>query len=193
MRTLGIIVLATLGIMVVVDSAMRLQAAADVLNCRHSTPTITGSGTITGTPGDDVIIGSAGDDVIKGLGGDDLICGAGGSDVIDGGSGNDQLAGEAFDGELELGLPGADKITGSSGNDFIVDVEGRFKTLDGGSGHDEIIGGGGINGRSGNDNITILILDSVFKVPFVDGGSGSDMCQNPDDVAAKLVSCESTS
>lgn len=49
--------------------------------------TITGAGTINGTPGDDVIVGSAGDDVIDGLGGHDRICGLSGADTIAGASG----------------------------------------------------------------------------------------------------------
>src|SRR5437763_5346110 len=50
--------------------------------------TITGSGVINGTAGDDIIYGSPGADTINGLGGNDLICGLGGADTIDGGTGD---------------------------------------------------------------------------------------------------------
>jgi Ca2+-binding RTX toxin-like protein len=50
---------------------------------------IHGSGTITGTSGNDLIIGSAETDVINGLGGDDCILGADGDDSIDGGDSTD--------------------------------------------------------------------------------------------------------
>src|SRR3954454_20628033 len=54
---------------------------------------ITGSGTINGTPGNDVICGSDDADTISGMGGDDVIYGQGGDDTIRGGAGNDELHG----------------------------------------------------------------------------------------------------
>lgn len=59
---------------------------------------VTGAGTITGTPGNDLILGSSGVDTIDGLSGDDCILGGGGDDVIDGNS----------DTDICLGGPGAD-------------------------------------------------------------------------------------
>ena len=50
---------------------------------------ISGSGTLTGTPGNDLIIGSALADAIDGSGGDDCILGGGGDDQMTGGDGND--------------------------------------------------------------------------------------------------------
>ena len=55
--------------------------------------TIVGSGSITGTAGDDVIVGSADTDTIDGKDGNDLICGLAGDDVLVGGLGNDQVDG----------------------------------------------------------------------------------------------------
>src|SRR3954447_22801404 len=49
--------------------------------------TISGSGTIAGTNGNDVIRGSDGPDTISGRNGDDVICGLGGADTLDGGPG----------------------------------------------------------------------------------------------------------
>ena len=50
---------------------------------------ITGSGTLTGTEGNDLILDSSGTDVIDGLGGDDCILGGGGDDLITAGDGTD--------------------------------------------------------------------------------------------------------
>jgi Ca2+-binding RTX toxin-like protein len=54
---------------------------------------VSGSGTITGTNGNDLIIGSSGDDTINGLGGNDCILGEGGNDTIDGGTGTNVCIG----------------------------------------------------------------------------------------------------
>jgi len=54
---------------------------------------ITGSGTITGTNGNDLILGSATDDTIDGLGGTDCILGGSGNDTISGDAGNDVCSG----------------------------------------------------------------------------------------------------
>jgi Ca2+-binding RTX toxin-like protein len=52
---------------------------------------VSGSGTITGTNGDDLIIDSSGDDTINGLGGNDYILGGAGNDTIDGGDGENDV------------------------------------------------------------------------------------------------------
>ncbi|HTX91747.1 MAG TPA: hypothetical protein VMC09_11100 [Anaerolineales bacterium] len=57
------------------------------------TDIVSGSGTITGTPGNDLILGSPGDDVIDGLGGNDCIIGRGGDDLLDGNAGVDVCIG----------------------------------------------------------------------------------------------------
>jgi Ca2+-binding RTX toxin-like protein len=57
------------------------------------TNVIHGSGTITGTSGNDLIFGNSGDDVIDGQGGDDCIVGGGGTDIIDGNDGTDVCIG----------------------------------------------------------------------------------------------------
>ena len=50
---------------------------------------VSGSGTITGTEGNDLILGSSGTDEIDGLGGDDCMLGGGGLDTCIGGLGTD--------------------------------------------------------------------------------------------------------
>lgn len=59
------------------------------------TTLITGSGTLTGTAGNDLILASSGIDTIDGLGGDDCIVGGGGDDNITGGEGSDICVGGA--------------------------------------------------------------------------------------------------
>lgn len=54
---------------------------------------VTGSGTLTGTDGNDLIIAGSGADTIDGLGGDDCILGGGGMDIITGGDGDDVCIG----------------------------------------------------------------------------------------------------
>jgi len=56
---------------------------------------VTGSGTLTGSAGNDLIIASSGADVIDGAGGNDCILGGGGADTITGGDGNDVCLGGA--------------------------------------------------------------------------------------------------
>jgi len=55
----------------------------------YLTDLVAGSGTFTGTSGNDLIIGSSSADNIDGLGGDDCIVGGGGDDSITGGDGSD--------------------------------------------------------------------------------------------------------
>lgn len=54
---------------------------------------ITGSGSITGTAGNDLILASPGIDTIDGLGGNDCILGGGSDDTLTGGDGNDVCLG----------------------------------------------------------------------------------------------------
>lgn len=57
------------------------------------TQIISGSGTLTGTSGNDLIIGSSGIDTIDGLGGDDCILGGSGDDSLTGNDGTDVCLG----------------------------------------------------------------------------------------------------
>jgi Ca2+-binding RTX toxin-like protein len=56
---------------------------------------VSGSGIITGTPGNDLIVGGPGTDVIDGLGGNDCILSRGGDDTLDGNTGTDVCVGGA--------------------------------------------------------------------------------------------------
>ncbi len=66
---------------------------------------VTGSGTLTGTEGNDLILASAAADTIDGLGGSDCIVGGGGDDIITGGN----------DSDICIGGGGTDTFTGCEG------------------------------------------------------------------------------
>lgn len=72
-----------------VDSVKVNDLKPAVCASTQLTNLVIGSGTLSGTPGNDLILGSSGADMIDGLGGNDCIVGGGGDDQINGGDGND--------------------------------------------------------------------------------------------------------
>ena len=105
--------------------------------------TISGSGNILGTPGDDVICGSAGNDSIAGLGGNDVIYAGAGNDSVSAGDGND----------IVFGDHGDDRILGDAGNDMLFGDQENDQ-LSGGAGDDVVSGSEGtdqVGGSDGND------------------------------------------
>jgi hypothetical protein len=102
--------------------------------CFGATPTITGSGQINGTMGDDVILGSDEADEIFALAGNDKVCAGGGDDRIGGGPGSDELDGG----------PGNDDIDGGPGNDTLLGGDGD-DTMRCGADTDVADGGAGVN------------------------------------------------
>jgi dipeptidyl aminopeptidase/acylaminoacyl peptidase len=101
--------------------------------------TITGSGDIVGTPGDDVICGSPGADRISGGGGNDNISGFGGDDQISGGGGNDIIFGGLGNDSISGGRD-VDFLSAGPGNDRIVADPGE--RVDRGAGADLCLIGG---------------------------------------------------
>ena len=79
------------GVQSVAVSADKIKPAA--CSALTLTTIVSGSGTITGTTGNDLILGSSGNDTIDGLGGDDCIIGGAGDDTIDGNDGTDVCIG----------------------------------------------------------------------------------------------------
>ncbi len=166
------------------------QAAA---RCFRMTATITGSGQIAGTPGDDVILGSNRNDQIDGGGGNDTICGGAGDDVIapgwgdgsyvsiriDGGPGNDTLDGASPEAES------TNLIIGGSGNDTIAGGVYAENTLSGDDGNDRIWGADAatnhVTGGDGDDTIEgghgATLFDGVIYAAsnWLDGGPGDDI------------------
>ena len=98
--------------------------------------TITGSGDIVGTPGDDVICGSPGPDRIAGLEGNDHISGFGGDDQISGGPGNDMIFGGLGNDSITGGRD-VDFLSAGPGNDRIVASAGE--RVDRGAGADQCV------------------------------------------------------
>jgi dipeptidyl aminopeptidase/acylaminoacyl peptidase len=109
--------------------------------------TITGSGQITGTEGNDVICGSSGRDFIAALGGDDVIYPGGGDDDVAAGSGNDIVFGDhgndrisgARGNDTLFGDQGSDQISAGAGNDIASGSEANDQVV-GGDGADECYG-----------------------------------------------------
>ena len=89
--------------------------------CDGLPATVFGTGTLNGTPGNDVIVGSAGNDTIFGSGGNDTICALDGVDQINDG-------------------PGADSVQGGAGNDVLSQpsTPDAGDVLDGGPGIDRV-------------------------------------------------------
>ena len=152
--------------LVEMSGAKSVEARFDLATCGGITPTIVSSGTIGGTPGDDVILGSGGPDTIDAGRGNDIICAGGGPDIvsgsrgadqIDGGAGNDSLRSGEGDDEVAGGIgadgihgrPGADTIDGGEGNDTILPGPGDDPSIAGGGGTDTVsyedVTGGGVD------------------------------------------------
>ncbi len=118
--------------------------ASHLANCMGLQPTaatVTPSGVITGSPGDDVIVGTAGADVINARGGNDVVCGAAGNDRIVAGDGNDVVDGGDGN-DVVNGGEGNDRLAGANGDDHLGGGEGD-DLLNGGDGTDQADGGPG--------------------------------------------------
>lgn len=133
--------------------------------CNGLQATIVGTGTIDGTPGDDVIVGALGPDAIDAGGGNDTVCSLGGNDVLTGGDGTDVLrAGAGVDRLVEGATAnGSDVLDGGADLDTI-DYSARTAAVvvnrdsvanDGAAGEkDNVVGCETIQGGSGADTLT---------------------------------------
>ncbi len=131
------------------------ETIGNVATCDGKPATITGSGTVTGTPGDDVIVTGGGSDTINGLGGNDTICSGTGNDIVNGGDGNDTI----------LGGSGADTISGGAGNDRINGESGN-DSLSGNAGNDTLVGGTGTDSCNGGADVdSASTCESTPNVP----------------------------
>lgn len=109
-------------------------ATADMTGQAFEYVGTTGSGTITGSAGDDVLVGDTGESTnINGGAGDDTITGGSAAETIDGGAGDDTINGGG----------GADTILGGAGDDEIT-MGGSAETVDAGDGDDTVIAAGNL-------------------------------------------------
>ena len=144
--------------------------------------TVSGTGTITGTPGDDVICGSPGTDTINGGDGDDIILAGGGGDALVGGPGNDQLNGGP--GVDLASYPGTTPVRASLATGFATvgadsaDALSTVENLKGSGAGDTLTGStpvrNTLKGLGGKD---VLNVRDGSNNDSVDGGTGSDTCQ----------------
>ncbi len=151
-----------------------------------------GGDDLQGGDGNDRLYGGSGDDVLAGGAGSDRLYGQAGADQLMGGDGNDYLY---FDGDdtridggagydyaiaqgnqdvtLDMAASSIERARGANGDD-LLDGSGLTAAalIQGGNGHDTILGGSGgdrLYGQNGND--------------IIDGGAGNDRLygQNGDD------------
>jgi Ca2+-binding RTX toxin-like protein len=140
---------------------------------------------LSGGSGNDRIYGYGGNDTIAGNAGDDLLDGGDGNDLLIGGAGNDRLIGGAGVDTAEYGHSRtgvrADLAAGTASGDGI-DTLTSVENVNGGSGHDTLVGNGDANrlvGGAGNDRLDggagNDVLDGGFGDDSLDGGVGDDL------------------
>lgn len=168
------------------------HAAAEEPTCYGRAATITGSGSIMGTPGNDVIVGSEEADFIDGAGGNDRICGLGGADEIEGGLGNDRING-GLDNDLlvgdvyEVDAPavggGNDLMQGGPGDDYMIGDSYAFDA----SGVDVDATGGGDDVLRGGSEADSIVGDSVG--PTTTGAGDDTILSGPgvEDLKAEVI------
>jgi Ca2+-binding RTX toxin-like protein len=177
------------------------HAAAEEPTCYGRAATITGSGSIMGTPGNDVIVGSEEADSIDGAGGNDRICGLGGADEIEGGLGNDRinggpdndlLVGDVYEVDASAVGGGNDLMQGGPGVDHLIGDSYAFNPtgidVDATGGGDDVLRGGpdadNIVGDSEGATATGAGDDTILSGPGVDDGGnlevvlGDSVCEN---------------
>lgn len=116
--------------------------------------TISGSGDITGTEGDDVICGSLGNDRILAGGGNDVVYAGAGDDQVDAGAGND----------IVFGKQGFDRILGGDGNDMLFGDQGNDQ-LSGDAGDDVVSGSEDNDQVLGGPGSDECYAEAVFQCP----------------------------
>jgi len=148
-------------------AALFAAAPAAYADCSYTPPSCNGLITITGTAGNDTLNGSAAAECIYGLAGNDTLNGAGGNDLLDGGTGDDNMNGGNGNDFLD-GWTGNDTLIGDSDNDRLFGYDGVDLLL-GNAGSDDLCGEG--------DNDNLFGGNNGSNVDYVDGGLGTDNCQ----------------
>jgi len=169
------------GLMTVDASGMSAQASGTKTFILDTTSHGTsGTGSITGSGGDDIIAignfkttidGGAGEDSLTGGTAIDSISGGGGNDTIDGGGGNDFLNGN--DGNDNFTISGTSvSVNGGAGND-IVNMDSTLTS------------GDTITGGAGNDTIA---LDGLTTASASQGVTGFEWLRFDTELAAQDMS-----
>ena len=142
------------GLMTVDASGMTAQAAGtSTLTIDSTSHGTSGTGSITGSAGDDVIAIGAFKTTISGGAGNDSLTGGSAIDSIDGGAGKDTIDGGG----------GNDTLLGGAGNDTFT-ISGTSVSVDGGAGDDSIdmdatlSAGDTISGGTGTDTLELTAI-----------------------------------
>ena len=168
------------------DDTIVGQAGHDELGGGQGDDTLhggVGNDQLTGGPDADLLVGDIGTDLLFGNEGPDSLDGGADDDILVGGSGGDEI----------LGGSGDDVLTGESGDDLLVGGFGS-DTLDGGADNDGLIGGnlGGLgvqadvsdDSLNGGDGHDVILGDSgsinPFFTPVLDFLGGDDTIQGGD-------------
>jgi Ca2+-binding RTX toxin-like protein len=117
--------------------------------------------TLTGSESSDRLDGGGGSDAISGLGDADSLRATGPSDTVEGGTGNDDLVAEYTSGAILRGGPDDDKLTAT--------LNAGTAEANGGSGDDELIGPGVLEGGEGKDILR------AYGAGTLSGGVGDDL------------------
>lgn len=153
---------------------------AQTAGCGTTTNTITGSGLLIGSAGNDLITGAAGGDWLLGGAGDDELHGAAGGDWLFGNGGDDCAFGDA-DQDRIFGNGGQDRMDGGDDRDLLFGNAGD-DTMNGDDAIDLLFGNAGddlIHGNKG-ETVTFTLSTSpmvVLKVELGDlvaGGRDKD-------------------
>lgn len=153
---------------------------AQTAGCGTTTNTITGSGLLIGSAGNDLITGGSSGDWLLGGAGDDELHGAAGGDWLFGNGGDDCAFGDA-DQDRIFGNPGQDRLDGGDDRDLLFGNAGD-DTMNGDDAIDLLFGNAGNDLIHGNKGETITYTLSttpmvVLKVELGDlvaGGRDQD-------------------
>jgi serralysin len=164
--------------------------------------TATGS-ELNGDAGADRLEGSSGIDTLNGGADDDTLIGAGGNDVLNGGAGTDTAVFTGNRSAYTISTSnGVTTISGADGTDTLTNVE-QLQFADGlrDINGNTIVGGGPINGTSGNDTLSGTtagdtingdagddVITGLSGNDTIDGGDGADTAVFSGTIATSTVS-----
>jgi Ca2+-binding RTX toxin-like protein len=188
----GVVVSAELGFYIEgtdLNDSLYGSGGADEIHGRLGNDLLSGGGgndRLFGEQGNDTLYGGAGDDLLDGGIGDDTLAGGAGADTLIGGDGFDTASYAASFQSVYVSLAtntgvfgdaqgdtfsGIDKVIGSIFSDGLF-ADDSGVVLDGGAGHDLLVGGTGLDvliGGAGDDT-----LEGGRGLDVLTGGAGAD-------------------